>query len=394
MHAQTSSKPARLDFLDALRGLAILGVISTHCAWYADGDFRGKAFAGAGLYGVQLFFMVSAFTIFLTLERALARETAVVSGFFIRRTLRILPMFWVGIVLYAFLPGREHYYTHFHPSCLYYLLTALLQHGWHPYYINAVVPGGWSIAVEGTFYLVAPFLFFRLFNWRRAWLFLLCSLFAATAANHFLLLAINRGWLFANIDSHEILAQFAFRWFPNQLPVFATGILTYHVVKAMPESFRTKRTGLILVITGLVILYNAVGLGCHRLLSEPFLFAAGFFPVIAGLAIYPWSFLVNRATCFLGRISYSFYLMHFVLMEAGVSWAKATVPALFSHPALAYVSLFIVTVLAVTPVAWLTYRFIEQPFIRLGSSLVRRLNAVQVKAAKTPAIFAPPFPET
>ena len=103
--------------------------------------------------------MVSAFTIFMTLERAWSREPAVVRSFYIRRILRIVPMFWVGIVLYAFAPGREHYYQDWNMGFSYYFLTAVLQHGWHPNYINSVVPGGWTIAVEATFYIIAPLLF-------------------------------------------------------------------------------------------------------------------------------------------------------------------------------------------------------------------------------------------
>jgi peptidoglycan/LPS O-acetylase OafA/YrhL len=108
--SQISASP-RYEFVDALRGFAILGVISTHCAWCAGEDFRGGIFAYyAGLYGVQLFFMVSSFAIFMSLERSLSNEPAFVCSFYVRRIFRIIPMFWVAIVLYAFAPGREHYY--------------------------------------------------------------------------------------------------------------------------------------------------------------------------------------------------------------------------------------------------------------------------------------------
>jgi peptidoglycan/LPS O-acetylase OafA/YrhL len=389
MNPQPTSNPPRHEFLDALRGLAILGVISTHCAWFAGGDFRGRPFAFAGLYGVQLFFMVSAFTIFLTLERAMTRETAVVTDFYIRRLLRILPMFWVGIVLYAFAPGREHYYLNFNLDYSYYLLTAVLQHGWHPYYINSVVPGGWSIAVEATFYIVAPILFFKIQNWQRALYFLLFSLLAFGAADNCLRIATNRQWIFPNIEPHELLLQFANKWFPSQLPVFACGILTYYLLRTLPESSRNRRNGLLLLATSLMLLYNAVGIGSHRLIPEQLVFALGFLPLILGLAIYPLPLLVNGATCFLGRISYSFYLMHFVIMEEELRLVHAYFPYIFSTPALAYVALFGMTLALATPVAWTTYKLVEQPFIRLGSSLVRRLNAIPEKVPKTAAVLAP-----
>ena len=37
-------------------------------------------------------------------------------------------------------------------------LTALFLNGYHPEMVTSVVPGGWSIVVEMTFYLVLPLL--------------------------------------------------------------------------------------------------------------------------------------------------------------------------------------------------------------------------------------------
>jgi peptidoglycan/LPS O-acetylase OafA/YrhL len=387
-NTQTSGSP-RYEFLDALRGLAILGVISTHCAYFAGGDFRGKPFAFAGLYGVQLFFMVSAFTIFMTLERAASRERAVVRSFFIRRVLRILPMFWVGIVLYAFAPGREHYYINWNLGISYYALTALLQHGWHPYYINSVVPGGWSIAVEATFYMIAPLLFFRIKNWQVALCFFLTTVIFGAAADTCLRVAVNHQLIFQQIQPQELLQQFSHKWFPSQLPVFACGILSFYIHKSLPESFQSKRNGLVLLAAGMMVLYNAVGIGNHRLISEQVVFALGFLPVILSLAIYPLPLLVNAAIGFLGRISFSFYLIHFVLMAGIIQVFQAHLQVIFEKPSLAYVLLFAATLAVATPVSWLTYKFIEQPFIRLGSSLVRRLNAIPTKPAKTAGALAP-----
>jgi peptidoglycan/LPS O-acetylase OafA/YrhL len=389
MNPPQPSHSPRFEFLDSLRGLAILGVISTHCAWFADGDFRGRPFAFAGLYGVQLFFMVSAFTIFMTLERAMSREVVPVASFYVRRVLRILPMFWVGIVLYSFAPGREHYYTNFDLSFSYYALTAILQHGWHPYYINSVVPGGWSIAVEATFYIFAPLLFFRIQNWQRALYFLLFSLLFYAGANNLLRIATNHGWVFQNIEPHELLSQFSMKWFPSQLPVFACGILAYYILKALPESFRTQRNGVLLLCASGMILYNAVDIGSHRLLPEQAVFALGFLPLILAVGICRVPPLVNPLTGFLGRISYSFYLMHFVVMDGEVRFFHKFWPGLFAHPALAYFAFFAATLALATPLSWITYRCVEQPFIKLGSKIVKRLNAAAEKTPKTAAVLTP-----
>jgi peptidoglycan/LPS O-acetylase OafA/YrhL len=364
---------ARFEFLDALRGLAILGVLSTHCAWFSGGEFPGKAFAFAGLYGVQLFFVVSAFTIFLTLERALSREPAPVRSFFIRRVLRIAPMFWVGILIYAFLPGREHYYETYPPGPLHYTLTALLAHGWHPFCFNNVVPGGWTIADEMSFYLLAPLLFFAIKNWKRAALFFCASLLIAWGAHEALRIATNHKWIFAQVPM-DILQQFAGKWFPSQSPVFACGILAFYLVKALPEKFHTKQNGTILLAAALALLICAVGIGSHGIFTEPVVFALGFLLLMLALAVYPLPLIVNPAIRFLGRVSYSFYLLHFVFMDWEIKFLRAHFPNIFDNALVAYFVLFAITLVIVTTVSWLTWKFIEQPFIQLGARLARRLN--------------------
>jgi peptidoglycan/LPS O-acetylase OafA/YrhL len=391
MNTPQPSHSPRYEFLDALRGLAILGVVSTHCAWFSGGDFRGKAFFFAGMYGVQLFFLVSAFTIFMTLERALSREPALVRSFYVRRVLRILPMFWVGIVLYAFAPGREHYYKDFDIGFSYYALTAIFQHGWHPYYINSVVPGDWTIGVEMTFYTVAPLIFFRIKNWQSALYFFLATLFFCEAANYCLRFATAHHLIFQQVEAAqpELMHQFYLKWFPSQLPVFACGILTYYIFKSLPESFRTKRNGIALLCAALIALYNAVDIGSHRILPEQVVFGLGFLLFILALAIYPLPLVVNPAVRFLGRISFSFYLMHFVIMDAEIRFFQTFLPHLYSRPAVAFVLLFAATLALATPVSWMTYTFIEQPFIRLGSTIVRRLNAVSEKTPKATVVLTP-----
>ena len=371
MNSTQTKTPPRYEFLDALRGYAILGVISYHCAYFAGWTSHGLEFANAGEYGVQLFFMVSAFTIFLTLERGLTTEPALVRSFYIRRAFRILPMFWVGILLYAFAPGREHYYTEWNMGFSYYALTALLQHGWHPNLINSVVPGGWTIAVEATFYLIAPLLFFQIKNWPSGLFFFLLTLLICVVANNALRIAVNHQLIFPQVQPQ----RFSYRWFPSQLPVFACGILTFLILKKVPETIRSKRNGLLMLAAAGILLYSVVGIGSHRLIPEHVFFAFAFLLLIIALAIYPPPLLVNSAVCFLGRISYSCYLMHFVIMLGVMPHLDFLSKLYYSGSLKAYALLFTATVLLTVLVSWITYKLIEQPFIRLGSSLASRLNS-------------------
>jgi len=58
-------------------------------------------------------------------------------------------MFWLAIPFFLLLTGKG-------APAWEVATTALFVHGFHPQTINSVVPGGWSIAVEMTFYAVFP----------------------------------------------------------------------------------------------------------------------------------------------------------------------------------------------------------------------------------------------
>ena len=89
---QLDQHPSRIQFLDGLRGLAILMVVLFHAyARWLDLYPYGSKFAGIpvfayGMLGVQLFFIISGFVIFMTLEKCANFLT-----FMLKRWLRLFP---------------------------------------------------------------------------------------------------------------------------------------------------------------------------------------------------------------------------------------------------------------------------------------------------------------
>jgi peptidoglycan/LPS O-acetylase OafA/YrhL len=78
-----------------------------------------------------------------------------------------------------------------------------------------------------------------------------------------------------------------------------------------------------------------------------------------------------RPVRFYGRISYSFYLLHLL----GISLATRALDPLVLHAwgmplSLTILCTTLAAILVTTPVAWLSWRFIEAPAIRLGRMLV------------------------
>ena len=366
---------ARHDYLDALRGWAILGVVATHGAYSTGKAFPGAGVAFDGRYGVQLFFMVSAFTIFLTLDRAREHGAPDWRAFFIRRFFRVLPMFWVGIVLYMFAPGRDPVCARLHYSPLDYALTALLQHGWEPRLINSIVPGGWSIAAEGAFYLVVPLCYRFVRGWQAAVWLLLGTLVFSEIGNRLFAAAFDGHLVGTDLNVDEAVGYIS-AWFPTQLPVFACGILTYFLARAA-DSARpagaSASTGAVLLAVAGTLMYTAYDFGKHGWLLEHVCYALAFVPLMLGLKLCPLRLLVNPATRFLGRISYSVYLLHFVVLQLALNSLNTFLPEPWQQSLPAFLILCTATLAGSSALAWLTFRWVEQPFVDLGHRLARRL---------------------
>ena len=88
---------SRFPSLDGLRCLAILPVI-----WHHSTPRPLPGFAGKGPLGVHLFFAVSGFLITTLLVREHRRTgTLSLSRFYVRRSLRIFPLYYSVLALYA-----------------------------------------------------------------------------------------------------------------------------------------------------------------------------------------------------------------------------------------------------------------------------------------------------
>ncbi|UOQ98429.1 acyltransferase [Hymenobacter sp. 5317J-9] len=366
--AVAPTEPApKLAYIDALRGLAILGVVLVHCVLFGT-ELHGlniwvRNLFDVGNRGVQLFFLVSAFTLCRSAE-ARRGEAHPTRNFLLRRLFRIAPIYWLGVLLYgvAWMPLTGHP-SDATPANVLANLTFL--NGLSPHWMNHPVPGGWSISVEVWFYALAPWLFASLRTADRAARFVAISIAMAIGGT---LLLLPRPL----IADATLWWQYLLWCFPSQLPHFGLGILLYRMSGGPAASRRLRRsTWALLAGAGLAVLLTIRPVGG----SLHYVFGVLFFGLTWALSRGALRLLVNRVSTFLGTISYCLYLSHFMVLYALERFGVAQlVPATTTASALLGIGVRFCLVLGLgSALSVVLHRWVELPGQRLGAYLIRRL---------------------
>jgi peptidoglycan/LPS O-acetylase OafA/YrhL len=374
----TPAEVPKYDYIDALRGLAVLGVVSVHTTQLVRPASAGlQTLATAGGSGVQLFYLASALTLFLSLDTRKSTERNSTLKFFIRRYFRIAPLFYVSVLAYGFFYGLAP--RHWAPTGIDWQdigLTVLFLHGWHPETINSVVPGGWSIAVEMTFYLLVPWLFRTLINLRATLAALFVCLFTSYAGSE-LLARVLQG---AYSPEHQYLVKaFSSFWIFAQAPVFICGILVFHLSRRFREGNRQTAYLLLILSHGLFLLIAFRLVPASVLLPQHVLFAFSFILLALSLHHFPVPLYVNRFTILVGKLSFSIYLVHWLVLEILRPWLAKYLYAKGDFSSLVCFALVLVPSLGLSLI---THRFIETPGIDLGRFIIDRIARTTLPATR------------
>jgi len=364
-----------------MRGVAILGVVIVHCVGLTAPHLGPINSIGLlGQRGVQLFYLVSALTLFMSWHQERRVEAHPLLNFFTRRFCRIAPAYYLAIfasiLCYGVRPNRDGISVGGWDVAENFFLV----HGLNPRATLGVVAGGWSVAVEAMFYFALPLLLAAITSLRRA-LVLLCLALPACG-----LLATA---LHARVGPDEL---FYIKYsFPIQFPVFCAGIVLFFLLRT-PVAHRlhgSRRLALALLGLSALLFALAVPIDDTSALSF-YLSSAPMVPLLLSAAVYPLRLLVNRVTVFLGRISYSIYLVHLFVVAAVsplvvplVDYGPQPWPGRLAVLLVAFALVMIPTTL----ISYLTWRFVEQPGIALGKRLIARRES---RAARPlPAATAP-----
>ena len=331
--------------LDALRGLAALSVAVFHCT-----DHYGREIGHtvppvfgfpAGNYGVQLFFLISGFVIFMTLERTRSAADFVVSRFS-----RLFPAYWAAILVTA---------------------TVIYTIGMPQQEL-----AGWDLALNLT--MVQQILGFEHLD-GSYWTLQIELFFYIQMLFWFLLRQLHRirsiifGWLLLSLGSglweQTVGSPFSYTLreilILRYIPFFAIGILFYRIWTRPAES----RLDYLLILASVAVIgitlppvYLAVAAVC----------TAVFWLFVTGRL----EWLRLRPFVFLGTISYSEYLLHqaigfaiiWQLEMIGFSGTEAALAAIITTAGLAVLLTFLV----------------ERPAMRAIRSVWKRRSAARSAA--------------
>lgn len=343
----------RLDFVDSLRGFASLYVVLFHMVRVPSfkltvPDWAYKIVHNGGT-GVTLFFVISAFTLCYTLHGK-KNDDNYISKFYIRRFFRIAPLYYTWLVIMITWNGLR--------DKLGLLLYAGFLYNFFPYRQEGIVWASWTLGVEMVFYFLFPFVFYYIKSLSGAIFFLVLS---------FILMYMHYKWS-SGIAGYKVSLSLL-----HQLPVFAIGILLYFVYREGDIQLWPKRKGVYFLIIGIVgffaLPYIKQYLGILFIYTMSGIYAF----IFLGVAIFPIKIFVNRITIFLGIISYSLYLNHpRLVFYLGGAYEK--IASVF-NPAISLLLSFLITVIPLIILSYLTYKLIERPGILLGKRVIAKYLA-------------------
>ena len=353
---------SHLPSLDGMRAVSILLVIGCHAQMAFAPEAAYSTYLGR--LGVSIFFVISGLLItWLMIREREATGTFSLGNFYVRRALRILPVYWVLLLVVAVLRAdqviaiswndilRALTFTHNYPNALH-----------RPSYYSWWLGHTWSISVEEQFYLFWPSLFFFLpkrFAPRLAVILTFCG--PVLRVLDYLLFPSLRGWDSPISDSRiDILMAGCASAYLLDSRVWATRI------RKIPSWPALSAASLYIFIVG-----PALG---H--LSEPDsrvnTIVRLFLPTIQTIAIALLLLIlvagkhgaafrgVNHPVAMhIGKLSYSLYIWQQLFLPDGAAIGVRSL---------------IWRLVAIYFVAFCSFKFLERPFVRLRSRFRRGIT--------------------
>ncbi|MEW6989410.1 acyltransferase family protein [Colwelliaceae bacterium 6441] len=298
--------------IDGLRALAVILVILFHLSFSS---------VSGGYIGVDVFFIISGFLITSIIIKKCSNSQFTLTDFYLNRIRRLFPALYTVILLtflFSFFILQPYDFTSFSKSTIAALfsfsnITFYLESGyWDTVSELKPLLHTWSLGVEEQFYLIWPiFLLFLLSKFKReSW----CIVFIFITTLFFALTFY--------ISQLDLSA--AFYLFPFRIFQFSAGALIFAVLNAKYANKYIEKiafSNCLFIIGITLILYSSMAFdGDTKYPNVAVLLPTlgTLFLLLAGGAGGKYSFsriiLTNSFSVWVGRISYSLYLVHWPII--------------------------------------------------------------------------------
>jgi peptidoglycan/LPS O-acetylase OafA/YrhL len=369
-----STKP-RLHGIESLRAYAAVAIILFHVIGIASLQIPEilnfiKYYFG---FGVPLFFVVSAFSMAYGYWGSLHSEE-LIGNYFLRRFFRIAPLFYTMLFLQILM---VRYVNGVSFNILDILLNATFLFNVIPHLTDGIVPASWSIGVEMLFYGLFPVILIFVKDFKRAVILLGLSVLMATYFSVQLAPFVDK------------IPSFAYHNFIVDFPYFCWGIVAFHIYAYLGKKSPANagpwisRVLCVLGIACMVFLYKNSSLymffyGRGLRTTWDALWGVPFSMLCIGLSFHATRLLTNPVTEYLGKISFSLYLVHPNVVSYLGIWGvyKFMYDISPGSHGIGFAFSAVFTVVVVSIISWVTFKFIEQPGNAWGKRLTKRTVAV------------------
>jgi peptidoglycan/LPS O-acetylase OafA/YrhL len=333
----------KTKYITGLRAYSALGVLLIHSG---GGGLRelssfSNRIVDFGKYGVVSFFVISAFTICMSVDRM---EQFNLKQYLFKRVLRIAPLFYlVTLLCFFFTDGISYFNNLFgtHSDIYSLILHLTFLNLFDVRYINNIIGVEGTVPIEFAYYLLIPYIL-MLFKKHKKIVYpivvaaFLFSFYSFQLFSRF----YNKTDIFI---SHNLSLE-------KYLFTFIVGIAAYLIWKEKKEFTFGSSLALFFhfILLALIINMN---------IQHPEIYFALWIVVLificSGKSLLSKVVFENPIIEYIGKISYSIYLVHF--------------PIIHALPQFKYPILNLIVPLGISiAVSSLTYQFIELQFIKIS----------------------------
>ncbi len=277
----------RYKELDALRGMAALLVVLFH---FSMGREQLNLGFFVGITGVDLFFLISGFVIFMSIS-----NVSKVSEFAVNRFTRLYPTYWTCVTITFLVKILVTFYgvKTFNVTFHQYLINLTM----FQFYLNSPSMDGsyWTLIIEMIFYILIGLLFaFK-------------GVKNIIPAGVIILGLLSIGYIFPASNYSTVLNKVI--WvipFIQCIPLFLAGIVFYKIINCQEKCFWYYIVLILCFVVKILPLDNG-GFISH---PQYVLMLVIYFSLFILFVNHKLGFIISKPTLFLGKISFALYLIH------------------------------------------------------------------------------------